>query len=142
VTAPAERPKGQLSRARAPYVAAAGLCLALWVWAAAWAARAGCAGGPRPEPRPRAARVDVNSADEGALRALPGIGRVLSQRIAEDRGLRGPFRGPGDLARVRGVTPELVRRIEALVEFGPGQEGAAGPEPREAPEAPEGGRAP
>jgi competence protein ComEA len=122
VAASAEGRGGRASGASAPWIAAAGLCLALWVWAAAWAARAGCAGGPRPEAPP-AARVDVNSADEGALRALPGIGRVLSRRIAEDRGLRGPFRGPEDLARVRGVTPDLIWRIEPLVEFGPGPEG-------------------
>ncbi len=117
-----------------PYSAAAGLALVMWACAIAWAVRAGCAGRERREGGPGgapsdfpAARIDVNSAGEAVLEALPGIGRTLALRIVTERKRRGPFAGPDDLLRVRGVTRELVERIEAFVEFGEGAERKARP---------------
>jgi competence protein ComEA len=78
----------------------------------------------------------VNAADERTLAALPGVGATLARRIVEERESGGPYRGPDDLVRVRGVTRELARRLEALVEFG--VTGGKGPD--EGPAAGEGGR--
>ncbi len=118
-----------------PYAAAAGLALVMWACAVAWAVRAGCAGRERgqggPDGAPSdfpAARIDVNSAVEAVLEALPGIGRTLARRIVAERKRRGPFAGPDDLLRVRGVTPELVERIGAFVEFGGAREFGEGAE--------------
>ena len=131
----------------APYVAAAGLALGLWAVAVLWVARAGCA---PPDETGRGqgaatARLDVNSAGEEALRALPGVGAALSRRIVDSRRERGPFAGVEDLARVRGFTPELAERVAPFVTFGtPGPpwpaEGRPGREDGEA-EAPGRGRA-
>ena len=59
-------------------------------------------------------RVAVNTAPVGELMALPGVGRVLADRIAEYRaGAR--FDGPPDLERVHGIGPVLVRRLAPYV---------------------------
>jgi competence ComEA-like helix-hairpin-helix protein len=73
--------------------------------------------------RPRAAaakavtppRVRINTASAEELTALPGIGPRLADAIVEDRTRRGPFRTPQDLARVAGIGPGLVRRLEARI---------------------------
>ncbi len=117
-----------------PYAAAAGLALVMWACAVAWAVRAGWAvreegapGSERALAELPAARIDVNSAEEAVLEALPGIGRTLARRIVTERERRGPFAGPDDLLRVRGVTRELIERIGAFVEFGEGAEREARP---------------
>lgn len=107
-----------------PYVAAAGLALALWAWATVRFLGGGC----EDEGAPVAPLVvDVNTADEGLLRTLPGIGRVLAGRIVAEREASGPFGKPDDLLRVRGVTRELVEGIGPSVTCGSaGKPGAAG----------------
>jgi len=114
------------SGSKAPYLAAAGLALVLWLCAAAWAARAGCAEAPETTAPP-AARIDLNSADADSLRALPCIGPALSSRIVEDRAANGPFAGPDDLARVRGITPELIERLRPHLAAGRQTRGAGAP---------------
>ena len=57
-----------------PYVAAAGLALGLWAWA--MVGLIGGGGEGEAAPSVEALRVNVNSADEAALRTLPGIGVV------------------------------------------------------------------
>jgi competence protein ComEA len=71
--------------------------------------------------RPRAAKTEVaasdlkldpNTATPEALAALPHIGPTLARRIAEARA-DGPFRSPDDIrARVRGIGPATLARIE------------------------------
>ena len=75
------------------------------------------AGGPEPAATPagweRAApryRLDLHTAREGELCALPGVGPVLARRIVEERG-RAPFERPGDLLRVRGVGPGILGAV-------------------------------
>ena len=97
-----------------PYVAAAGLGLALWAWAMARLVRGGCGDERMPV------------VDEAALRTLPGVGEFYARRIVADREAHGPFRGPEDLLRVRGVTRELVEEIAPFVKFGDAG-GAGGP---------------
>ena len=98
-----------------PYVAAAGLALGLWAWAFVR-----LIGGGREDdvaPVVEALRVNVNSADEAALRTLPGIGVTYARRIVAERNGHGPFRKPEDLLRVRGVTRELIKGIEPFIMF-------------------------
>lgn len=59
--------------------------------------------------------LNVNTADVEALRALPGIGPGLAERIVADRQARGLFRTPEDLLRVPGIGPKRWERIRPLV---------------------------
>ena len=70
-------------------------------------------------------KLDPNTATPEALASLPQIGPTLARRIAEARA-DGPFRSPDDIrARVRGIGPatlariEPYLRIEAVPEVGP-----------------------
>jgi competence protein ComEA len=51
-------------------------------------------------PRDRERAIDVNSATEGELTALPGIGPATARRIIERR----PYRVVEDLLRVKGMS--------------------------------------
>lgn len=56
-------------------------------------------------------RLDVNRAAWHELTCLPGIGEVRAKAIVTDRRVRGPFRGPEDLDRVKGIGPATVRKV-------------------------------
>jgi competence protein ComEA len=56
-------------------------------------------------------RIDVNSATEAELGALPRIGPALARRIVEDRSVSGPFRTLEDLDRVPGIGPRTIEAI-------------------------------
>ena len=56
-------------------------------------------------------RLDINTATEIQLNALPGIGPALAGRIATDRAARGPFVSVDDLTRVHGIGEKIVERI-------------------------------
>ena len=75
--------------------------------------RTASAAGRRSRRRPQRTSnvVDLNSADEGTLAELPGIGPTLAQRIVEFRTLNGPFASVDGLADVAGITPQ---RLDAL----------------------------
>lgn len=60
-------------------------------------------------------RLDVNSATDVELNALPGIGPRLAERIAADREANGPFKSIEDLQRVHGIGPRLVERVRPYV---------------------------
>jgi competence protein ComEA len=97
----------------APLVAAAALALVLWSAAAARAARSGCVA--EDDVALGATRVDLNSAPEEELEALPGVGPVLARRIVEAREEGGPFASAGELLLVEGITETLVERLRPLV---------------------------
>jgi competence protein ComEA len=77
---------------------------------------------PRASRRPHTSRsthaadlapgsIDINSANENALEALPGIGPALAARIIAFREVNGPFDSVEDLADVSGVTPRMIDDI-------------------------------
>lgn len=78
------------------------------------ASQAGAAGRGKAG-RPCAGRPDLNRATAEELMCLPGVGRVLADRIVADRKERGPFRDVADLARVAGFGPSRVERLRSLV---------------------------
>ena len=65
-----------------------------------------------------AQRININSADVWLLKALPGIGDVLAQRIITYREQKGPFRSTSDLLKVQGFGAATYQRIKDLVTVG------------------------
>lgn len=63
----------------------------------------------------QATRLNLNTATAVEIEALPGIGKVLAQRIVEHRRLHGPFRRPADVVIVRGMSAARYRRIAHLI---------------------------
>jgi beta-lactamase superfamily II metal-dependent hydrolase len=81
------------------------------------AARAPPARDARAKPRrdaevlPAGRRINVNTATQAELEALPGVGPVLARRIIEAR----PYRSVDDLGRVKGIARKRLEEIRPLV---------------------------
>lgn len=75
-------------------------------------------------PPAAAAPVDLNSADQKALEALPGVGPALAKRIIAAR----PLTSLDDLGKVKGLTKGKVAALKDKVSFGPAAKPAAAPE--------------
>ena len=61
-----------------------------------------------------AANVDVNTADEAALRAIKGIGPAKAKAIVDERAAGGFFKDADDLGRrVKGLGGRSVERLRA-----------------------------
>jgi competence ComEA-like helix-hairpin-helix protein len=60
-------------------------------------------------------RLDLNSATEMELRALPGIGPVRARALLAYRRDKGPFAVVSELRAVPGFTKALVKKLEELV---------------------------
>jgi competence protein ComEA len=63
------------------------------------------------------APINVNSASEAQLEALPGIGPTLAAAIVEERERNGPFRSADDLTRVHGIGPGRLAQLRDFVAF-------------------------
>jgi competence protein ComEA len=59
--------------------------------------------------------VNINSADEDTLVALPGIGRALARRIIAWRAERGPFGTVEDLIEIPGIGPRNINDFRAFI---------------------------
>jgi competence protein ComEA len=60
------------------------------------------------------ATVDVNSANESALRGIKGIGPAKAKAILDERSAHGPFKDATDLSkRVKGMGGHTVERLQA-----------------------------
>lgn len=60
-------------------------------------------------------RVNLNTADEGALDTLPGVGPAIAGRIIEWREANGRFASVDDLLSVSGIGPKMLESIRDLV---------------------------
>jgi len=75
----------------------------------------------RPEPNSALAsqqdstRININTASAAELEKLPGVGRVLAERIIEHRKQYGPFRRPEHLIIVRGISDRRFRALRELI---------------------------
>ena len=63
-------------------------------------------------------RVNLNIASAGELEALPGIGKVLAERIVAHRQRYGPFRRAEHLMMVQGISDRKFRAMRTLVVAG------------------------
>ncbi|MCS6937952.1 MAG: ComEA family DNA-binding protein [Roseiflexaceae bacterium] len=63
--------------------------------------------------------LDLNRATAAELDALPGIGKVLANRIVEWREREGPFQSVDDLGKVEGIGPALLAKLAPLVTVAP-----------------------
>jgi len=59
--------------------------------------------------------LDLNAADAGTLRQLPGVGPHLAARIVDHRDKHGPFQRIDDLRAVHGIGPATVERLRHMV---------------------------
>jgi competence protein ComEA len=64
---------------------------------------------------PSARRVNINTATALELEALPGLGKVLAERIVAHREQNGPFRRAEHLMMVRGFSDNKFRAIRERV---------------------------
>jgi competence ComEA-like helix-hairpin-helix protein len=60
-------------------------------------------------------KLNLNTASAAELETLPGVGRVLAERIVTHRIEHGPFRKPEHLLMVRGISDEKFRALQSLV---------------------------
>jgi competence protein ComEA len=60
-------------------------------------------------------KIDINCAEPWLLEALPGIGEVLAQRIADYRSENGPFRTIEDLLKVSGIGEATLDNIRDYI---------------------------
>src|SRR5690349_20216840 len=88
------------------------LATALLAAEAAGLLRGGDDGRPSPAFAPHL--VDVNSACTGELEALPGVGRVLAERIVAAR----PFASADELGRVPGLGATTLERVRRFTTCG------------------------
>lgn len=61
--------------------------------------------------------VNVNTADESALRELPGIGATYARRIVEFRQAHGDYTCVEDLTNVEGISEKLAESLRELITF-------------------------
>ncbi len=59
--------------------------------------------------------IDLNDATVAQLESLPGLGRVLAERIVNHRGSQGAFRRIEELELVPGIGKKRFRQIRPLV---------------------------
>lgn len=68
-----------------------------------------------PEELLRSQKLNVNTATEKELEALPGIGPAMAKRMIEYRESNGKFTDIGDLKKVKGIGPALLTKIKDQV---------------------------
>jgi competence protein ComEA len=67
-----------------------------------------------PEPTP-GGLININTADEKALIALPGIGRSLARRIIAYRTKNGPFASVDELDAIQNISQQNIDEFRHLV---------------------------
>jgi competence protein ComEA len=60
--------------------------------------------------------ININTATQGDLDRLPGIGPVLAKRIIDYRDQYGPFQSAEDLLHVKGIGASLLEKIRDQIE--------------------------
>ena len=75
---------------------------------------------PVEELTPDTTPLDLNTATEEELTALPGIGEELARRIAAYRRENGPFADVKDLMKVKGIGEGKLAELDGWITVGGG----------------------
>ncbi len=59
--------------------------------------------------------LNINEADQDALRTLPGVGTVTADRIVVFRSENGPFNSVDELTLVKGIGKKKLEKIRPYV---------------------------
>jgi competence ComEA-like helix-hairpin-helix protein len=59
--------------------------------------------------------ININTASAGDFDRLPGVGKVIADRIVEYRAKNGVFKSIEDLAKVKGITGSKLEKIRKFV---------------------------
>lgn len=59
--------------------------------------------------------IAINHADEDALTKLPGVGKVMAQRIVKYRTKRGGFRDVREVMNIQGIGEKKFKEMEAYL---------------------------
>ncbi|MFN7951318.1 MAG: helix-hairpin-helix domain-containing protein [bacterium] len=73
----------------------------------------------QPAPTAKAALVDLNHASVADLEALPGIGPSRAEAIVKYRTEKGGFSTAAEIAEIKGISDNLVKRLETMVTVTP-----------------------
>jgi competence ComEA-like helix-hairpin-helix protein len=71
--------------------------------------------GQRTAAAERAGQVNLNTATATELEKLPGVGKVIAERIVAYREQYGPFRRAEHLMMVRGISDNKFRQLRSLI---------------------------
>lgn len=86
-------------------------CLVAFVLACLWLPAAVRAEGEKkPEPR-----VNINTATVEELAALPGVGKVIAQRIVRHREKSGRFKTVEELLVIRGISRKKLEQLRPRI---------------------------
>ena len=66
----------------------------------------------RPKEEKVTFPVNINTASQKELDALPGIGEVLAQRIIDYRSANGPFSTVDELTKVKGIGEKTLEKLK------------------------------
>jgi competence ComEA-like helix-hairpin-helix protein len=64
---------------------------------------------------PTTTAININAADAAELESLPGIGKIIAERIIEHRSKYGPFRRVEHLMMVRGISEERFLKLRPFI---------------------------
>ncbi|SCX95245.1 ComEA family DNA-binding protein [Nitrosospira sp. Nsp13] len=64
------------------------------------------------------AAVNINTATQGELETLRGIGPAKAKAIVDHRKKSGPFKSPGDLEKVNGIGPATMKQLRKDITVG------------------------
>ena len=67
----------------------------------------------------RAGQINLNTATAIELEKLPGVGKVIAERIVAHREQYGPFRRAEHLMMVRGISDNKFRQLRPLITVDP-----------------------
>ncbi len=71
--------------------------------------------GDVPIPGVPGGLININTATQGELESLPGIGPALAQRVIDYRGANGPFPEIEAIQNVSGIGPGIFEKIKELI---------------------------
>ena len=69
-----------------------------------------------PAKPPAPAKIDLNKATPEQLGKCPGLNASLAKAVVEYRSKSGPFKAPEDLLKVKGVTKEILNKLNPKME--------------------------